>query len=235
MKIFELKLSLFLKEDISYKNSHEFLTKNINKSFLNDEILKDLHINKTYKPYSFGNLYPYNKETKIYEKNQVFVLNIRSCDEMFLKSLKRALENAKNLDFKVLTSEFKEFKITHIDSVFTATPAIISVLKNDKILCWTAENGVDFDFLKKRITDNLEKKYFEFSGEKVKAPADFITLIELQNKKPIIFNYKKGKLLANKFKLFINSDEISQKLIKFAFGVGILEKNSLGFGFIKRG
>ena len=55
------------------------------------------------------------------------------------------------------------------------------------------------------------------------------------NEKPIVFNYKKGKLFSNRFKIAFESDKNSQKLAKLALGVGILEKNTLGFGMVVKG
>jgi len=46
---------------------------------------------------------------------------------------------------------------------------------------------------------------------------------------------KRFDIFSNKFKIYFASDEISQKLAFLAFGVGILEKNSLGFGFLTKG
>ncbi len=244
MKHYEIKITLLLNKDIKYENIYECLASNINQGLYEDEVLSQIHLNKKYKPYVVGNLYPFDMQSKIYKANQVYVLSIRSIDKDFLNRLKNSLKKSTKLDFKVLAVEFKELKYGFIHSVYTLTPTIISITddyevvsaneQNRKIKYWTKEEG-SLDFVKKRIKDNLEKKYFEFFNEKLVAPDDFIQMIQVENKKPIVFNYKGSKLFTNKFKLMINSDEVSQKLIKLAFCVGLLEKNSLGFGLLTRG
>ncbi len=235
MKHYEIKITLLLNKNIKYENIYEYLATNINQGLYEDEVLSQIHLNKKYKPYVIGNLYPFDMQSKIYKTNQVYVLSIRSIDKDFLNRLKNSLKKSTKLDFKVLAVEFRELRYGFIDSVYTLTPSIISITdKNGRIKYWTKEEA-SLDFVKKRIKDNLEKKYFEFFKEKLVAPDDFIQMIQVENKKPIVFNYKNSKLFTNKFKLMINSDEISQKLIELAFSVGILEKNSLGFGLLTRG
>ncbi len=235
MKHYEIKITLMLHVDIKYEDIYEHLASNINRCLYEDEILKQIHLNKKYKPYVVGNLYPFDIGSKIYKANRVYVLSIRSIDRDFLNRLKNSLKKTIKLDFKVLAIEFKELKYGFIDIIYTLTPTIITLCGHDnKIKYWTKEEE-SLDFVKKRIKDNLEKKYFEFFGEKIVAADDFIQMIQIENKKPIVFNYKNTKLFTNKFKIAINNDEISQRLIKLAFSVGLLEKSSLGFGLLVKG
>lgn len=235
MNYYELKITLFLKVDIKYEDIHEFLSSNVNRAMYENDVLKQIHQNKKFKAYCIGSLYPFDMTSKMYKANQVYVLTVRSIDKEFLSLLKNALKESKKLDFNVLAIESKEMKARYIESAFTLTPAIISITdENNKIRHWT-QNENSLEFVKQRIKDNLEKKYSEFYEEKIVAPDDFISMIQIQNNKPIVFNYKKTKLFTNKFKLVFNNDEISQKLVNLAFGVGILEKNSLGFGFLTKG
>jgi len=211
------------------------MTSNINKAFLEDELLQKMHMNKQFKPYVVGSLYPLDMQTKMYKMNQVYVLHIRSIDKEFLNRLKNSFKKANELDFKVISIEFKRQNYGFIDSVYTLTPVIMTI--NDelgKVRYWTKEEE-SLDFVRHRIKNNLERKYFDFFGKNIVAPSDFVQSIQLHNKKPIVFNYKGSRLFANKFKFSVNNDKISQELIKLGFGVGILEKNSLGFGFLTRG
>ena len=234
IKIYEVKITLFLKTDIEYKNIHEKLASNVNKALFEDDKLKNIHMDKQYKPYVIGNLYPFDPKSKIYKSNQIYILTIRSVDKEFLSLLTRCLKFSNKLDFNVIASEFNEVRINYIESVFTLTPALISITdENNKIKNWVNSDG-SLDFVKKRIKGNLEKKYFQLFGEKITAPDDFINMIEIQNKVPIVFDYKNSKFFTNKFKIVFNNDELSQKLAFLAFGVGLLEKNSLGFGFLQR-
>lgn len=236
MKYYELKITLFLKKDIKFQDVHESLSFNINKAMLEDKVLKENHGTKGYKSYCIGSLYPFDLKTKMYKANQIYLLTIRSIDNDFLNKLKNVLKTSTKLDFNVMAIEFLNKNYQYIESAFTLTPAIISIKneEDDKIRYWVKEE-ISLEFVKKRIKENLEKKYFSFYDEKIVAPEDFITMIEMQNRKPLVFNYKNTKLFTNKFKIHFASDDISQKLAFLAFGVGILEKNSLGFGFLTKG
>ncbi len=232
MKYFEMKLTLLLKKDVLYKDTNSFLSENINKAMFEDQYLNSIHKKGTfYKPYCFGSFYPVEIKTKIYRKNCVYVLKLRSIEKKFLELLSNSLKNSKNLGFETLVSEINVINYPYIERIYTLTPSIIT-LENGK--CWIPEDG-NLDFIKRRIKDNLEKKYKQFFSKEVVAPDDFIQNIIVLNKKPIVFNYKKGKLLGNRFEIAFNSDEISQKLASLSFGVGLLEKNSLGFGFVTKG
>jgi CRISPR-associated endoribonuclease Cas6 len=236
LKNYEIKITLLLKKDVLFVDVQEFLSRNINKSMLEDKALKNTHSLNAYKPYSMGSLYPFDLKNKIYKANQVYVLTIRSIDRDFLNRLQNILKNSKKLDFNVIAIEFLTRDYGYIESAFTLTPTIISIKDEEKnyIRYWTKEEG-SLDFVKKRIKDNLEKKYEQFFNEKIVAPNDFILMISIQNKKAIVYNYKGTKLWTNKFKILFAPDEVSQKLASLAFGVGILEKNSLGFGFLTKG
>ena len=236
MKNYEIKITLLLKKDVPLIDVQEFLSSNINKSMLEDETLKSRHALNAYKPYSMGSLYPFDLKNKIYKANQVYVLTIRSIDKDFLMRLQKVLKNSRKLDFNVIAIEFLTRDYGYIESAFTLTPTIISIKDEEKnyIKYWTKEEG-SLDFVKKRIKDNLEKKYEQFFNKKIVAPDDFIMMLSVQNRKPMVYNYKGGKLFSNKFKMMFAPDEVSQKLASLAFGVGILEKNSLGFGFLTKG
>ena len=236
MKYYEIKVTLLLKKDIRLENINEFISFNINKSMLGNIDLKERHSLKGFKPYCIGSMYPFDLENKIYKANQIYILTVRSIDKDFLNKLKNVLKHSKLLDFNVLACQFLNKTYSFIESAFTLTPCIISITNEEskKTKYWTKDDS-SLDFVKNRIKANLEKKYFQFYNERITAPDDFILMIEIKNRIPIVYNYKKSKLFSNKFKITFNSDDISQKLAFLAFGVGILEKNSLGFGFLTKG
>jgi len=236
MKYYEIKITLLLKIDVKFIDVQEFLSSNINRTMLDDDYLKTIHANKMFKPYCIGSLYPFDLEHKVYKANQIYVLTLRSIDEQFIKKLSIVLKKSHKLDFKVIAIESLMKKYRYIESAFTLTPTVISVEdeKTKRIKHWTKEDS-SLEFVKKQIKNNLEKKYLQFFNEKIVAPDDFINFISIQNKKPMMYNYKNIKIFSNKFKIIFASDELSQKLAFLGFGVGILEKNSLGFGFLTKG
>lgn len=234
MKIYELKIALKLNRDIFFKEYADFIAKNINYIFYNSIILRAIHEKSGFKPYVVGSIYPVAIKLKKYQKDGVYSLTMRTIEKVIADEFVEASKSATNLDFAILDIAIKELKIGYIDSVYTITPAVLTITNDDrKIRYWTIED--DLLLLQRRIRDNLAGKYVEFFKRNIKAPEDMINFFSIENQKPIVFNYKGGKIFANKFKIGFNSDEVSQKLARLSFGVGILEKNPLGFGMVVRG
>ena len=234
MKYFELNCTVFLKNDIEFKKSFNVVTKYINFSMLNNKKLKELHAQKSFKHYSFGNFYPIEKE-QVYKKGKSYQFIMRSLSEDFIDALSIELrKNIDNASFIVVQTHKKAVKQFFISELYSLTPIIVSTEKN---IFWTKED--DLMFLYKQLQDNLEKKYFEFYEEKLEPIQNFIQLLELKNHRlqtiEIDKTYKNGKkvkFFGNKFRIVPNEDEVSQKLAFLALSCGLGEKNSYGGGFL---
>ncbi len=234
MQIFEIKLTIKLKRDIHLKEYIEFVSKNINYIFYNSIILRAIHEKKGFKPYVVGSMHPFESEHKRYKGGNTYTLTLRTIDETIAQEIQKASKKAYNLDFDIKDVSYKELRIGHIDKLHTITPAVLTLTdEGEKPRYWTIED--DLLLLQRRIKDNLEKKYEEFFKKSILSPDDMINFFSIHNQKPIVFNYKGGKIFANKLTIGFNSDKVSQTLARLSFGVGILEKNPLGFGMVVRG
>ncbi len=236
MTTYRCDLTILLKRDIYLPNLIETLSReNINQAIDAFPKTKQMHRQKGFKPYCIGAIHPIEKD-KVYKKGREYRLPIVSFSQELLFDVLMALMNYKGLDFDIKNSDIKKLNYAYIDKLISKTPAVLSLPEkvNDKVMYWDIERG-DIDRLQKQIKDNLEKKHKQFFGKEIKAPADFINLFAIKNQKPIFVNYKGGKIVGNKFQLGINSDEVSQKLASLALSVGLLEKNSLGFGYVEVG
>jgi CRISPR-associated endoribonuclease Cas6 len=227
---YESIVKIYLKNDISFFRCNEFLSKNLFKVMLNNTSLKELHKKNSFKPYVFSLLYPPNQKTKIYEKNKEYEFTIRSIDEDFLKSLLMELQFHNGLDFSVLNVKLFRVKQYYIDSLHNISPAVLTLSSKEKNAYWRLDDG-NILMVKDRIIANLEKKYKYFFNEQLNAPSDAIQYFEILNNTPYHTKYKQKTLLSNKFRIGFNSDEVSQKLAFTCMALGMLEKNSLGFGF----
>lgn len=231
MQYFELICTAYLKTDVEFDKSFETLSKYISFSMARGG-LESLHKKAGFKYYVFGGFLPFEK-SKIYTKGSTYSFCIRSIDEAFIISLSDALrQNIDNPDFLVVQTAKKVIKQFFISELYSATP-VITTLENGDF--WTIERSGDIMQLQKQLHDNLEKKYQDFFGEKLKAPQNFIQLLELKNRVPQnIKIHKEGKkvtFFGNKFRIVPNEDEVSQKLAFTALACGIGEKNSYGGGF----
>lgn len=229
LKLIEIDLTLKLKENIGYKQLPEKIAKGINYYFLINKKLKELHERNEFKFYSVGTLLPIEKD-KLYRKDKCYNLTLRFMNPSVLNDFYKGLSTIENPIFSILSRSFtvinepKEEKIEYIE---TLTPAVISY--NNKNL---DVYNMDLDLVKKRATSNINRKYATLKHLD-NIHYDFIEDVELLNRKSIVFDYKNGCIIANKYRFKIKEDELSQKLAFIALSIGILEKNSLSFGFCK--
>jgi len=231
MHYFESIVKIELQKDVKFIECNEFLSTNLFKAMLNDEYLKEIHGKNGFKPYVFSLPYPPNQKTKIYEKNKSYEFTIRSIDERFLKALVMELQLHNGLDFKVQNFKFFKVQQRYIDSLHNISPAVLTLSTQIAKNChWTLREG-DIMMVKERIISNLAKKYKRFFDENLKEHDDIITYFEILNQTPYPLKYKNKTLLSNKFRIAFNSDKTSQKLAFTCMALGMLEKNSLGFGF----
>lgn len=90
---------------------------------------------------------------------------------------------------------------------------------------------MDVELIRKSINSNILKKIKAINGVEEVIDHDMIETIEVKNIKPIASKYKESKLIGNKFEIVVKEDELSQLMAYIAMSTGILEKNSLGYGY----
>ncbi len=232
MKFFELKCRAYVKQDIDFKSSFEYISKYIS-YVISTSKLKDLHLQNSFKYYVFSNFYPPAKDG-IYKKDTLYNFTIRTLNEELADILSNNLrENINNPNFLILSAQKFKKEEFFIQELYTLTPTIISI-ENSKY--WTLQSSGDIMFLVKQLHENLVKKYNSFYGDNIKSTQNFIQHLQILNKTPqtinITKNGKKIRLFGNKFKIVPNEDETSQKLAFIALGAGLGEKNSFGGGFL---
>jgi CRISPR-associated endoribonuclease Cas6 len=232
MNYYELICTVYLKKDISFKDSFEIISKYISFSMAQTNELKELHNQTGYKHYNFGSFYPIERDG-IYKRGNSYKFTLRSVSEEFIKVISNTLrENINNPNFLVVETHSKKIKQFFISELYSVTPVVVTV---DKGVFWTMQRDGDVIKLIRLLHDNLEKKYFDFYREKLKSIENFIQLLEVKNQKPqSIWTSKNGKsfkFFGNKFRIIPREDKVSQKLAFLALGCGLGEKNSFGGGF----
>lgn len=235
MKYFELTCKAYLKNDLKFDDSFENISKFVNFAMVRGG-LEELHEKDGFKHYSFSGFRPTKEDikNKVFKGGNIYEFMIRSLDEEFVDKIATALrENIDNPHIQVLQTIKKTIKQHFISELYSATPVIVSV-DNGKF--WTMQESGDIVQLQKQLHDNLEKKYKSFYGEDIKAPQNFIQLLEVKNRVPqnirIHKNENRVTFFGNKFKIIPNEDEVSQKLAFTALACGLGEKNSFGGGFV---
>ncbi len=230
MKFFELTFTVILKMNIRFELSNEQIGKIINKAFLQDAELAELHAVNNFKYYVFNSFYPIENDGE-YKAGRAYIFRLRTPDAALSAKLKSLLPKTENDLFTILTVQFKTTNQSYISNIYTMTPVVVTLENNEY---WTQKH--DLMLLSKQLQDNLEKKYKGFYQGSEAVPKSFIQRIELLNEKPIAIIYKNIKFLGNKFKIWVNEDEASQKLAFMAMACGLGEKNSaVGAGFCTGG
>jgi CRISPR-associated endoribonuclease Cas6 len=234
MHLFELTCVAYFKNDLDFRHSFETLSHFISFAMMRGG-LDERHTKVGYKHYVFGGLLPLEHD-KVYKKGSTYRFILRSPDEAFLTALSIALrQNIDHPSFIVVETHLTRRKPFFISELYSATPVIVT----HECLYWTMEKSGDIVQLQRQLHDNLEKKYQSLYGEKLKAPQNFIQLIEIKNRVPQNIRIRKeGKeitFFGNKFRIVPNEDEVSQKLAFIALSCGLGEKNSYGGGFCLAG
>jgi len=232
MEYYEITLTVQLTQDIVFDCAGEKVGQEISRAMLNDSELIELHGREGFKYYSFNSFYPIEKDG-VYKVGRVYILKIRSLSESFIKKIRLALQKNENSYFKVLSIQSRTVKHNLITNLYTLTPVVVTMeggkywVKNDDLM-----------YLQERLQANLEKKYNGFFGDEFDKSDkfSFIQRIEILNRKPMAVKYKNIKFIGNKFKVWVNEDEKSQKLALIAMACGLGEKNTIvGTGFCTGG
>ena len=222
MNYYNLKITTLLKQDLNNSETYGKISDLISYAMLKDKTLKDLHEKNTYKNYVFCNLYPVQKNG-IYKQNNIYFFDLRGIEFEKIIKLKQVIQDLENDYFKVIQVNFQTYTKSNIKRLITLTPAIITTSKGDYDI---REN---MELVKNRMLANIQKKYKNIYNTPV--DVDFIKSIKKINNKPIKIPYKNINMLGNKFEIEIKEDPMSQNLAYLALSIGILEKNSQGFGF----
>lgn len=225
MKVYELKLKVFVLKDMEIKASRERLCSLIDKSFLKNKKISEIHEDNIYKFYTFNNLYPL-EESKVYKEGNIYTLIIRTMDEQLLEHFIKYLSNEHTDYLKSLVLEYRVIQQRHIEKIYNITPAIAKFENG----YWKTNQSIEV--LEKRIKENLIKKYNELFNVKIKEDFELFTFIKLENSNPIPCKYKNTTLLGDKMTLTIAENSMAQDLAYLAIGSGILEMGSRGMGFV---
>lgn len=225
MNVKQIRLNIYMLQDVSTNNMQKSITSFIDRGFLHSEKLSTLHEKNTFKLYCYDLPYPIEKD-KLYKQGKIYTLTIRTVDNTLARYFSEICVNNYTQEIKGLTVDIRILPKKHIDRIYTVTPLIIKSEQGYWRSCMSVN---DFE---QRLKVNLIKKWNSFNAEKIDEDFDLYTGIEFINKTPISMAYKTVKLLGDKIRLNVSDNATAQKLIYMALGTGIGEMNSRGAGFI---
>lgn len=231
MNINELRVTVYIKQDLKSRNSFEEIGKLVNYSMNKNDNMKKLHLKKkSFKHYCLSGLYPVDK---IYKEDECYTFMIRSYKKDMINNLQKCLDGLENDVFVVIDTQIKVYKYSNnIKYIDTITPTIITHLERQQ--SWNILKD-DKDYFCSRLFENLNNKYN--SLENIVQHFDYdniIDKVEFKNKCAIIVEYKGVKFLGNKIRIYFKENNIAQQFANLCIAEGVGEKNSsFGQGFCK--
>ena len=225
MNVFQIKLKVFILQDISVEDSQSTLSSFIDSGLIKNQKLLEFHESNRFKGYCFDAPYPL-EEDKVYKKDKIYTLTIRTIERDLAEFFTSKLVNEVNNNIKGVTSEIRILPKKHIEKLYSITP---TVMKNQDGY-W--KNKIRLDEFERRLKENLIKKFNSTMDTKIDENFQLYTTIEFKNRKPISTNYKNIKLLGDKISLNISENDNAQKVAYMSLGTGIFEMNARGYGFV---
>lgn len=225
MNVFQIRMKLYLLQQISAEQMQAQLTAFIDKSFSANEGLLQMHEENRYKNYCYDLPYPIEKD-KLYKKDKIYTVTIRTIDEKLARHFQEVCVNYYTGAIKGLTSEIRIIPRKMIDYIYTLTPVVLK----DEQGYW--RNHMTLEEFEEQLKVNLIKKWNDYHGEKLEENFQLYTFLEFLNDRPIGIEYKTIKLLGDKLRLQIADNETAQNLAYMALGTGLLGMNSRGWGFV---
>jgi len=225
LNVYEIKVKIYLLEDISLQDSLEKIAAFIDLSFLRTKEMNEFHLQNKFKNYSFSSFFPY-AENSIYKKDNLYTIIIRTVDNNLAKHFKCLSEISTDFIKGLVTNESLIYKRA-LEEISSLTPVIIRIPYKDG---YWKNNGTIQDFVE-GINKNIIRKYNEFTNNEIDSNEIIFESVTFTNRTPISTSYKGRKLLADKVKLSIAGSSIAQDISFFALGTGLLLANARGYGF----
>lgn len=226
LKVYNLRLDVFLYQDIPDCKTCEKLAALIDATLKIDAVYRDFHEDGTrFKMYSFSKMFPYEKDN-IYKKGNLYHFAIRTVDEQLAEYLSNNLPGMMVKEMICVKLDISVIKRQHISKIYTMTPAVIKCKGQGY---WRSH--MDINVFQKVIQENLEKKYKAYTG--VNKQEKFSTnMFRIDNFFPIPIPYKNITFLTDRITICVGDDRVSQDMAYMALGVGIGALNARGFGYI---
>lgn len=225
MQVYELRLKVYLLEDIKLVQAQEKILKLIDNTLGKNEETLEFHNKNIFKNYCFNSFYPLEKDA-IYKEGKIYTVIIRTFDKMLAVYFNNKIPFAYTPAIKALKADMKVIPIKNIKRIYSITPLVI---KNDEGYWRSLFEISEFE---RRIKENLIKKYNNICNTKIDEDFQLYSSMEIKNNTPVSMEYKNRKLLGDKISLEICENEEAQKLAYMALGSGMGEMNARGFGFM---
>lgn len=228
MKVYEIKVKVFILSSIKLEQTLEKISMFIDMCMAKENLWLEYHKSRQYKEYTFSSFLPLEKE-KQYFKDKVYTFKIRTINEKLAKYLYETLSKFRNNDMQGLTSEIKILQKKMLKKIYSITPIL---MKSDGGY-W--KYCMSFEEFEKRLQVNCIKKWRYFCNilkDEKNMNIELYTGLRFLNIKPVPIYYKNMILRGDKIELTISNHPIAQEIAYMILGTGLLENSSRGLGYV---
>lgn len=225
MLVHEINCKVYLLKTIRLENILYEISSFADKALASDEKMLEFHQSYGYKGYVLSGFKEIEKQ-KFYKEGKIYTFSVRCVQKELCDFFLKQLADTQSAVMKGLVTEVKTIPKLFIEKLYTVTPALVKLDGG----YW--KKVLSFEDYEKRLFDNSIKKYKQLTGKDIDENFRLYNRIEMLNNKPIA-NYFKGiRLLGDKFELHISENETAQEISYILLGVGALENNSRGYGYL---
>lgn len=225
--VYEIKIKIYLLQNVHIKNVLEKISNFIDISFNISKEFQEFHTRNMFKNYCFSGFYNSKVKNEILLKDNVYSFSIRTVNKNLAEHFKKELPNTESIYMKGLTSNEIIIYKKYLEELNSLTP-VFTEMKNSKRY-WQNTNNVE-DFIN-MLNTNIIKRYNTFTASDISIDEKIFTGVSFLKKKPSVVMYKSKNFLTDKIKVFLESSDIAQNIGYFAIGTGLMHANSRGFGF----
>lgn len=226
MKVFELRLKVYLLQNIQPQDSLNLIALFIDGAMSKEEKWLEFHKENKFKNYNFCSFYPVEREGA-YKEGNIYTVIIRTIDPDLADYFQRKLQHHSDISMKGLTCDIKEISKRPIEKIYSLTPVLLKDMGSGY---W--KGHLKIEEFEERIKVNLVKKWNAFTSEKINEAFCLHNTCQFINRIPIKIPYKDITLLGDKIELQISTDKEAQELAYMSLGTGIGESNARGLGFV---
>ena len=225
MLVFELAFKMQFFEKTGYEKSSEMIAQVIDRALCKTEKYAVFHEKQEFKFYVFDR--PYQPEPdKSYLPGKLYTIRIRTVKPELAEYFLNQLPGSRTDKLHILNGEIRVVVQKMLERIYSLTPVIIRTEGE----YWRWNHSVDA--FERQLKENLLKKYYSLTGEKLDEDFELYQMLEFSNTKPVKVPYKGITLLGDKISLTATQDPRSQQLLYMALGTGAGERCSRGSGFM---
>ena len=236
MKVWEITIKIYVLKDIRLNYCQEQVVNLVDRSLVENEKFKKLHMKNIVKPYVVSNIQNNNlTDIRQVVAGNLVTFKVRTISEELKDYLMKHITKQENEFFKCIVADSILIPKRQISRLNTLT-LVNTTFSNGSRTAYWRDIGISIEEYKVTTINNLINKYFKIMGVDIgRINIDTIDAIVEEfwiDDRPYYTKYKGIKLKGDKVSIKFTDNPIAQELAYFSLGVGLSNKSTRGFGFV---